>query len=153
MTQISVSPKKHGKYFVFLIFRICESLNHVQPMAPRAEVQIPLLHFFSPRVNTENWIWHILTDHDFLWNAGDLPEIFFCRFVRYLGGENTHHEVGFKSRNVKKDEAVRDTTSKLFIPSKCVTSFSLRCHICVSLSRTMATDVLQWPGGKGVSLV
>lgn len=28
-----------------------------------AEVQIPLLHFFSPQVNTESWIWNILTSH------------------------------------------------------------------------------------------
>ena len=47
-------------------------------MAPRAEVQIPLFHFFSPQVNTENWIWHILTDHDFQWNAEDMPEISFA---------------------------------------------------------------------------
>lgn len=118
-------------------------------MAPRAEVQIPLLHFFSPQVNTESWIWHILTNHGFLWNAEDMPKThFFCRLVKYLGGENTHHEFSFKSRNVKKDETVRDTTSKLFAPSKGVTSFSLRCHICASLSRIMATGVLQWPAAS-----
>ena len=148
--QKSTAPHMRGFFFDFSNLRVLEFIwIYVQPMAPRAEVQIPLLHFFSPQVNTESWIWHILTNHGFLWNAEDMPKThFFCRLVKYLGGENTHHEFSFKSRNVKKDETVRDTTSKLFAPSKGVTSFSLRCHICASLSRTMATGVLQWPAAS-----
>ena len=74
-----VSPKKHCPthaliFFDFSNLRVLEFIwIYVQPMAPRAEVQIPLLHFFSPQVNTESWIWHILTNHGFLWNAEDMP--------------------------------------------------------------------------------
>lgn len=76
-------------------------------------------------------------------------DAFVLQIGQLLGRwKHTYHEFSFESGNVKKDETVRDTTSKLFAPSKGVTSFSLRCHICASLSRTMATGVLQWPAAS-----